>query len=145
MVRSGPGRSKLGCGCQFVPVRSVWSGPVRPCHVLCVSFMSVYVLLGTVWFVFGSNVLSVNHLPYHTWLQTRDQTSRGNRKPVGNSWVVIPYHSSLLACGFSRVLNDCGDLGEFLGLGSFVPRVAWSGMHGNIAEIMASHFYTVVG
>ena len=85
------------------------------------------------------------YLPNHMWLQTRDQVFTKESKPSGNSWLVIPFHSSLLACRFARVLRECGELGEFLGLDAFVPRVAWSRMQGNVAEIMASHFYTVVG
>ena len=83
-------------------------------------------------------------IPNHSWLSTPERI----RLPAsvasrGNSWLVIPFHSSLIRCRFQKVLREIGVLAEYLGLGSFVPRVAWSRLKSNIGEHVSSHFYSV--
>ena len=84
-------------------------------------------------------------LPRHRWLETREQTKNRSSLAYTGTWLVIPFHFSLLSCRFSSVVTEMARFAAIHGIADLTPRIAWSRMHGNIGEIAAAHFYSVVG
>ena len=83
-------------------------------------------------------------LPLHPWLLFHGQRRTRPGRSLGGSWLVIPYHVSMLACGFSNIIREaCQYLPE--AFDASIPRVAWSRLRSNIYEHTARHFYSVVG
>ena len=84
-------------------------------------------------------------LPYHPWLQSFEHNiSRPPKRAAGGTWLIIPYHMCLSACGFQRVIRE---LCQFLpaAFHASLPRISWSRLRSNISEHTSQHFYSVVG
>ena len=71
-------------------------------------------------------------LPLHPWLLFHGQRRTRPGRSLGGSWLVIPYHVSMLACGFSNIIREaCQYLPE--AFDASIPRVAWSRLRSNIS------------